>query len=43
MAPSYARGTARVSTVGQQLPDKYEFIVEIRDRLEQVQQHYNSF
>jgi hypothetical protein len=32
-----------VSTVGQQLADKHEFIVEIHDHLEQVQQHYNSF
>jgi hypothetical protein len=34
--PTYTVGTARVSTVDQQLVERDEFLAEVRDRLEQA-------
>jgi hypothetical protein len=39
----YQQGAMRVPAVDQQLIDRDEFLVEIRDRLEQVQQVYKQF
>jgi hypothetical protein len=36
-------GEARLPTVHQQLLTRDEFFAEIRDRLEQAQQHYKMF
>jgi hypothetical protein len=40
---SYEPGTTRVPAVAQQLAERDEFLAEIRDRLEQAQQHYKSY
>jgi hypothetical protein len=40
---SYEPGTMRVSAVAQQLTEREEFLAEIRDHLEQAQQHYKSY
>jgi hypothetical protein len=40
---SYEPNTTRVPAVAQQLAERDEFLAEIRDRLEQAQQHYKSY
>jgi hypothetical protein len=40
--PQYTPGSARVPVVDQQLVDRDEFLSDIRDRLEQVRQHYKN-
>jgi hypothetical protein len=39
----YQQGAVRVPAMDQQLTDRDEFLVEIRDRLEQAQQVYRHF
>jgi hypothetical protein len=40
---AYTAGEARLPVMHQQLLVRDEFLAEIRDRLEQAQQHYNMF
>jgi transposase InsO family protein len=42
-ARSYEPGTTHVPAVAQQLVERDEFLAEIRDHLEQAQQHYKSY
>ena len=39
---SYEHGDARLPAVDQAMRDRDEFLAEVRDRLEQAQQHYKA-
>ena len=42
MICSYTPGDARLPAVDKAMRDRDEFLAEVRDRLEQAQQHYNA-
>jgi hypothetical protein len=40
--PSYTADSTRIPAVHQQLKERDEFLADVRDRLEQAQQHYKA-